>query len=152
MRPEAPAWALNMLRTARVGRLATTGASGQPLVVPVCFALRDDRIYSAVDLKPKRTRELRRVRNVRENPRVALVVDEYAEDWDALRWVMVEGTARVVEGDERAVALAALVDKYPQYRAMDLTRSAGDVLGIEPARILGWRASAPAGTPDDRGD
>ena len=137
----APAWARDMLRAARVGRLATAGASGQPLAVPVCFAVRDERIYSAVDLKPKRTRELRRVRNVRENPRVALVVDEYDEDWTTLRWVMVEGTARVVEGDERARALAALVEKYPQYAAMNLETRAGDVLGIVPARVLAWRAS-----------
>ena len=137
----APAWALAMLRAARVGRLATTGASGQPLVVPVCFAVRDDRIYSAVDAKPKRTRELRRLRNVRENPRVALVVDDYDENWTRLRWVIVEGTARIVEGDERAGALAALVEKYPQYTAMNLETQAGDVLGIGPARVLAWRAS-----------
>ena len=130
-----------MLRAARVGRLATSGASGQPLVLPVCFALCDERIYSAVDLKPKRTRDLRRVRNVRENPRVSLVVDEYDEDWTALRWVLVEGTAAIADGAERARALAALVAKYPQYAAMQLETHAGDVLGIGPTRVLAWRAT-----------
>ena len=78
---DAPAWAVEMCATARVGRLATADAAGQPLVVPVCFALVDDRLYWAVDGKPKRTRELRRVRNVCENPQVSLVVDVWDEDW-----------------------------------------------------------------------
>src|SRR5437773_11844661 len=120
MSVDGPSWAIDMLRTARVGRLATANRTGQPLVVPVCFALVDDSIYSAVDLKPKRTRELRRVRNVRENPQVSLVVDEYDEDWTKLRWVMVESTARVADGAERARALGALVAKYPQSAAMEL--------------------------------
>jgi PPOX class probable F420-dependent enzyme len=131
-----------MLRAARVGRLATADRAGQPLVVPVCFVIHDERIYSAVDLKPKRTRELRRVRNVRENPLVSLVVDEYDEDWTKLRWVMIEGAARVVDGPERERALAALVAKYPQYAAMDLARTAGDVLAIDPTRAVTWRADA----------
>ena len=129
-----------MLRAARVGRLATASKGGQPLVVPVCFVVHDERIYSAVDLKPKRTRELRRVRNVRENPLVSLVVDEYDEDWTKLRWVMIEGTARVVDGAERERALGSLVAKYRQYAAMDLTHTAGDVLAITPARLVAWRA------------
>ena len=138
---DAPSWAVDMLRTARVARLATADRAGQPHVVPVCFAVLDDRLYSAVDLKPKRTRELRRVRNVRENPHVSLVVDEYHEDWTKLRWVMIEGTAHVIDGDERARGLAALVTKYPQYAAMDLARTAGDVLAITPARVVAWRAT-----------
>ena len=129
-----------MLRAARVARLATANRTGQPLVVPVCFALVDDTIYSAVDLKPKRTRELRRVRNVRENPNVSIVVDEYDEDWTKLRWVMVEGTARVADGAERARALGALVAKYPQYAAMELATTAGDVLAMTPVRLVAWRA------------
>ena len=139
---DGPAWAVEMVRAARVARLATASANGQPHVVPVCFALVDDQIYSAVDLKPKRTRELRRVRNVRENPNVSLVVDEYDEDWTRLCWVMVEGTARVVDGAERGRALAALVAKYAQYARMELAHTAGDVLAIMPARVVAWRADA----------
>jgi PPOX class probable F420-dependent enzyme len=116
----------------------------------VCFALVDDRIYSAVDLKPKRTRELRRIRNVRENPRVSLVVDEYDdEDWTKLRWVMLEGTAAVVvDGPERERALGALVAKYAQYAGMDLVHTAGDVLSIEPTRVVAWRASVSGGVSE----
>ena len=137
----APAWAIDTLRTARVGHLATAGHDGQPLVVPICFALVGDTIYSAVDLKPKKTRELRRVRNVRENPKVSLVIDEYDEDWSRLCWVMVEGVARVAQAGERGIALVALVKKYAQYAAMDLTQTAGDVLAIAPSRVVAWRAT-----------
>src|SRR2546427_9985547 len=76
---DAPAWALALLREARVGRLATADADGRPLVVPVRYALDADgqRLYSAIDAKPKRTRQLRRLRNIRENPQVSVVVDQY---------------------------------------------------------------------------
>ena len=137
----APAWALAFLREARVGRLATADAAGHPLVVPVCFAVDAETLYSAVDDKPKRTRELRRLRNVAENPQVSLVVDEWSEDWARLCWVIVEGRADVLRGgSEWSRALALLVAKYPQYRAMDL-RTDRAVLRVRPERILAWRAA-----------
>jgi PPOX class probable F420-dependent enzyme len=139
---DAPAWAVDLLRTARVGHLATAAASGQPHVVPVCFALDGARLYWAVDAKPKRTRELRRLRNIAENPRVSLVVDVWDEEWGKLAWVMVEGVAAVVDdGGERTRALDALLAKYAQYRAMDLRVTAGAVVGVTPARVLAWRAT-----------
>jgi PPOX class probable F420-dependent enzyme len=137
----APAWALAFLREARVGRLATADAAGRPLVVPVCFAFDGEALYSAVDDKPKRTRELRRLRNVAENPHVALVVDEWDEDWSRLRWVIVEGTAEVLRsGGDFGRAIDLLVAKYPQYRMMDL-RTDGVVLRLRVERLLAWRAS-----------
>jgi PPOX class probable F420-dependent enzyme len=138
---DAPAWAVALLREARVGRLATADAAGRPLVVPVCFAVEGETLYSAVDDKPKRTRELRRLRNVAENPRVSLVVDEWSEDWSRLRWVIVEGRADVLRtGAEFSRALELLETKYPQYRAMDL-RTDGAVLRLRADRILAWRAT-----------
>ena len=137
---DAPAWAAEFLAVARVGRLATAGADGRPLVVPVCYALEGDRIYSAVDAKPKRTRELRRLRNIAANPRVSLVVDEYDEDWTRLRYVIVEGTADVLTGgDEFSRAVDRLVAKYPQYRALTLPRDSGAVIRIVPDRVVSWR-------------
>ena len=131
-----------MLRSARVGRLATADAAGRPLVVPVCYAFDGEAIYSAIDAKPKRAtgRGLRRIRNIEENPSVSLVVDEYDEDWARLRYVIVEGQATLLTGGEifgRAVDL--LRAKYPQYRAMGLDRAAGLVISIAPARFLSWR-------------
>jgi PPOX class probable F420-dependent enzyme len=137
----APAWALALLREARVGRLATADAAGRPLVVPVCFAFDGEALYSAVDDKPKRTRALRRLRNVAENPRVSLVVDEWHEDWSRLCWVIVEGAADIVRtGTDMSRAIHLLREKYPQYRAMDL-RTDGAVVRMRAERILAWRAS-----------
>ena len=87
------------LTAARVARLATTGADGQPHLVPVTFAVDGELIYVAVDHKPKTTVNLRRLRNIRENPRVAVLADHYAPDWDTLWWVRVDGRASVTAAD-----------------------------------------------------
>ena len=139
---EAPAWALALLRDARVGRLATADARGQPLVVPVCYAFDGERCYSAVDAKPKRTRELRRLKNIAANPQASLVVDVWDEDWAKLCWVMVEGRATVLErGQEFTRAIDLLIAKYPQYRAMGLDRTEGAVVHLDAGRVLAWRAT-----------
>jgi PPOX class probable F420-dependent enzyme len=138
-----PAWALAMLREARVGRLATADATGRPLVVPVCFTFDGAALYSAVDDKPKRTRALRRLRNVAENPQACLLVDLWDEDWTRLAWVRVDGRADVLAGGLDFVrAIGELRVKYPQYRTMELERD-GAVLRVRADRVRAWRA-APA--------
>jgi PPOX class probable F420-dependent enzyme len=130
-----------MLREARVGRLATAGTDGQPHVIPVCFVFDGRAIYTPVDEKRKRAapRGLRRVRNVKANPQVALVVDHYEEDWRRLRYLLVLGTAQLLEaGTEHARAIALLRDKYPQYRAMRLEER--PVIKITPGRVVAWEA------------
>jgi len=121
---------------ARVARLATADAAGTPHLVPIAFALAGETIYSAVDAKPKRTTALRRLANVRENPAVALLVDHYDEDWDALWWARADGIGRVLDPTEpeaeRAVAL--LLERYPQQRAV------GEVLAVDVERWSGWSA------------
>jgi PPOX class probable F420-dependent enzyme len=137
---DLPAWALALLRDARVARLGTADAGGRPLVVPVCYAFDGSRIYSAIDRKPKRTRGLRRIRNIAENPHVSLVVDEYHEEWRRLCWVIVEGRADVVTGGpEFAQAMDLLVVKYPQYRTLGFEREAGTMVRVTPERLLAWR-------------
>jgi len=132
-----------MLREARVGRLATADAAGRPLLVPVCFAFDGAALYSAVDDKRKRTRDLRRLRNVRDNPQASLLVDVWDEDWTRLAWVSVEGRADVLNaGADFTRALTLLRAKYPQYRAMDLERD-GAMLRLQADRILAWRAADP---------
>ncbi len=102
---------------ARVGRLATLDSDGRPHLVPIVFALVGDTLYSAVDAKPKRSRTLKRIENVRERPDVTVLVDRYDEDWTQLWWVRIRGRARVLdEGDEAGAALEALTAKYRQYR------------------------------------
>jgi PPOX class probable F420-dependent enzyme len=124
----------------RVARLATADAHGRPHLVPVVFVVVDDTVYSAVDSKPKRTTALRRLANVAENPRVALLADHYDDaDWDALWWVRGDGTARVLEMSEpearRAVQL--LADRYVQHREAP---APGPVLAVDVDRWSGWSA------------
>lgn len=132
----------SVLRRARVARLATADAEGQPHVVPVCFAYDGRTIDIAIDEKRKRVapERLRRVRNVQANPHVALVVDEYHEDWRRLWYVMALGEARMVRpgGKAHAAAVARLRRKYPQYQAMRLDER--PVLRITPRRVIGWAA------------
>jgi PPOX class probable F420-dependent enzyme len=134
-----PSWALNLLTEGRVARLGTADAAGRPLVVPICYAYDGRAIFSAVDAKPKRTRQLRRLRNIVENPHVALVVDEYDEDWSRLRWVIVEGRADLLDaGADHARGLDLLHTKYRQYQALGLPRES-PVIRIVPERFLTWR-------------
>jgi PPOX class probable F420-dependent enzyme len=128
----------------RVGHLATADGSGAPHVVPVCYAVDDAGLYFVADEKPKRrpARELVRLRNVRANPRAAVVVDDWDEDWTRLAWVLVRGPAAIV-ADRRAhaAAVALLRARYPQYRAMALDDpEEHPVVRIEPARVVLWRA------------
>jgi PPOX class probable F420-dependent enzyme len=108
------------LAAQRVAHLATADAAGRPHVVPICYALIDDKVYFTIDEKPKKKpRELKRLANLRANPFAALVVDRYDEDWSRLGWVMVQGAAEVLEsGAEHDAAQAALRKRYPQLAAM----------------------------------
>jgi len=124
---------------ARVARLATAGADGQPHLVPMTFAVDGDLIYTTVDHKPKKSANLRRLRNIRENPRVAVLVDQYSDDWEALWWVRIDGWASVVE-DERGLQhpIDMLADRYEQYRER---RPGGPVIVIQVDRWKGWQSS-----------
>src|SRR5215469_12536158 len=131
---------------ARVARLATASGDGQPHVVPVTFAVDGDLIFTAVDHKPKTTVNLRRLRNIGENPRVAVLADDYADDWETLWWVRVDGRASVLENDDRVRhQLDMLAERYEQYRQ---TRPTGPVIVIEAERWTGWAGALerlPAG-------
>jgi PPOX class probable F420-dependent enzyme len=133
-----PRQARALLASARVARLATVRPGGAPHLVPVCFALADETIYTAVDAKPKRTTDLARLANIAAEPRVALLADHYEDDWTRLWWVRVDGDAAVVaDADERGRALAALAAAYPQYASAP---PGGVVIAIEPRRWSGWRS------------
>lgn len=104
------------------------------------FTLVDDVMYTAVDHKPKRTTELKRLENVRATPEVSILVDEYDDrDWSTLWWVRLRGLARVVEeGPEYEQGIDALVAKYEQYRS---TRPSGPAMVVELIRWQWWSAS-----------
>ena len=129
------------LSVARVGRLATTGPDGRPHIVPCCFVLDGDVLYSAIDAKPKTSLRLRRISNIRTNPFAALLVDNYEEDWSLLWWIRVDGGARVLEtGAEFEGAIDRLVDKYDQYQA---DRPTGPVIAIDIVSVRTWSSTLP---------
>lgn len=122
---------------AAVARLGTVTPAGRPHVVPVVFALDRDVLWSAVDGKPKTSAQLRRVANIRSNPRVSLLVDHYASDWTALWWVRADGTAEVLAAEtaEGQRGISQLVAKYEQYQS-DPPR--GPVIVVRVERWTTW--------------
>jgi PPOX class probable F420-dependent enzyme len=126
------------LEVSRVGHLATADAKGAPHLVPVCYAVDGMSAYIAVDEKPKRTDiPLKRLRNIQQNPAVALTVDRWDEDWSRLAWIMLRGNAEILDsGAEHDAAQDRLRGRYPQYRAMDIAPL--PVIAIRIARVLGW--------------
>jgi PPOX class probable F420-dependent enzyme len=125
---------------APVARLATTGADLRPHLVPISFAALDqNRLVSAVDHKPKRTTALRRLANIKANPRVALLADHYDEDWSQLWWARADGVGQVLGPEEepqlRRAALEALAARYAQYRGQ---APAGSLVVVDVERWSGW--------------
>jgi PPOX class probable F420-dependent enzyme len=123
-----------------VAHLSTVRPDGGPHVVPIVFVLVDDTVYSAVDAKPKRSRELQRLANVRADPRCALLVDHYEEDWRQLWWVRADGRGEIV-GLRSAVhpGIRELVERFPQYRDEP---PSGPLLVITVERWSGWASTA----------
>ena len=124
----------------RVAHLATADRLGAPHLVPVCFCLDGMSLYITVDEKPKRLDiPLKRLRNIQENPAVAVTVDHWDEDWTRLGWVMLRGSADILAaGDEHDKAQQKLRLRYPQYRSMDLATL--PVIAVRINRVLAWGA------------
>ncbi len=135
-------WEYTFISEQRVARLATVDANGQPAVVPIVYAFDGAVLFTPLDAKPKSvaTDRLQRVRNINANPRVAVIIDSYSEDWRQLAWVHVRGQARIVtSGDDYAAGIALLGAKYPQYASMPL--AGRPLIVIEPTSIRSWQAS-----------
>ena len=126
----------------RVARLATASGSGEPHAIPVCFAFDGRLIHIALDEKPKDVppTRLKRIRNILENPKVALIADRYSEDWNLLAFVMVRGQADLVEpgAEEHTAAVRLLRGKYHQYEQMKIEEN--PVISIHPERVASWGA------------
>jgi len=118
-------------------RLSTASGAGEPHVVPATFAVVGDVVAIAVDHKPKRHSNLKRLRNIQENPAVSLLVDHYDEDWEQLWWVRADGRACVVDNAEAGELVQALLSKYDQYQDR---RPSGPVIQIRVSRWSGWVA------------
>lgn len=141
-RQAIPGTAKKRLTQARVARLATLDAKGRPHMVPICFTYDGKVFYTAVDQKPKRVSpdRLVRVQNIRTMPHVALLVDDYAEDWTQLWYVLIRGKATLIPRSadkERARAIRKLRAKYPQY-ARGMLLDDAPIIRISPERIASW--------------
>jgi PPOX class probable F420-dependent enzyme len=128
----------------RVAHLATADRRGVPHVVPICFAIYEATLYITIDEKPKRVAgtELRRLRNIAENPTVAVLVDRYDEDWSSLGWVMLRGAAAILrEGSEHRDAQDLLRCRYPQLRAMQIADQ--PVIAVRIESVTSWGNLGP---------
>jgi PPOX class probable F420-dependent enzyme len=132
-----PAVMRRLVAGARVARMATVDPDGRPNIVPVVFALDGDTLYSSIDDKPKQTRQVRRLENIRANPdKLTVLIDHYEESWPEVWWVRLRGAARVIEeGPERDRALALLAERYPQYEDMP---PQGAVIAVDITQWRGW--------------
>ncbi|MGC0421591.1 TIGR03668 family PPOX class F420-dependent oxidoreductase [Embleya sp. AB8] len=127
-------------QTSRVARLATVSGGGEPHLVPITFVLTGNALYFAIDHKPKTSSNLRRLSNIRENNRVSVLVDRYADDWSELWWARADGSAEIWDdGADRARALDLLRERYPQYREQLPT---GPVVAITVHTLSGWSFAA----------
>jgi PPOX class probable F420-dependent enzyme len=135
-----------LVSVARTAILATSGPGGHPRLVPICFILEGDVVLSPLDEKPKAVddpRTLARVRDIDAQPRVALLVQRWDEDWSRLAWVRLHGMASVLEpGDpEHGAALVPLRSKYPQYVTQAIDRRPMIRVGLD--RASSWAARRP---------
>ncbi len=128
------------LERVRHAHLATVGADGEPHLVPVCFCLDHDTLCITVDEKPKRADiPLKRIRNIQQNPMVAVTVDRWDEDWTRLAWIMLRGRADILaDGEEHNRAQHQLRLRYPQYHAMNLAPL--PVIAVRIKRVTAWGA------------
>ncbi len=117
--------------------LATADANGQPHVVVTIVAVEGNKLYTAIDQKPKSTRNLKRLRNIQSNPRVSVLADHYdPDDWSKLWWIRADGTARIIEDPEgMRHPIDLLAERYPQYQE---DRPEGPVIEITVTKWSGW--------------
>ncbi|MFT5132350.1 MAG: PPOX class probable F420-dependent enzyme [Gammaproteobacteria bacterium] len=129
-----------------VARFATLDAGQNIHQVPIVFVRYEDMLWSPVDGKPKQGRELARVRNLRINPNVSLLIDSYEQDWSRLWWIRVEGIANIVVAESGtdphvADAVQALRNKYPQYQDVPVLRKPETLIAIKPTKMTSWCAN-----------
>jgi PPOX class probable F420-dependent enzyme len=144
---------LEFIRGHRVARLATASVARQPAVIPICYVIDGGRLYTPIDEKPKSVdpSSLKRVRNICANPNIALVIDDYSEDWSKLAYVLISGNAEILspgnDALEHSRAVELLREKYSQYRAMAIDKR--PIIKITPVRIKRWPAEKQQSTMAD---
>ena len=123
----------DFMQSMRVMRVATVDSDGVPHNVPVCPVLDKDRIYFGTE------RKARKIRNIKANPRVTVVLDEYTEAWDYLRGVMIQGKARIVTAAEFRRLRKQIYAKYPQYESKAALGERDSVIvEVKPDKKFSW--------------
>lgn len=128
----------------KVARLATVDLSGNPHVVPVCFALSLDHCFVPLDAKPKTVRpfQLKRVQNILKHPSVCLIADQYSDDWSKLGFVLIRGSASILEhGPSHIEAIKLLKNRYTQYLTMGIEEF--PIISIEISSVSSWGNLTP---------
>ena len=126
--------ARSLVEQAPIARLASVTDLGAVDLVPITYAMSDDMLVTAIDHKPKTTKELKRLDNIRAHPEVALLVDHYDENWNELWWIRLRGRARILQNGQRFdTAVAALVAKYAPYQDRP---PKGPIIEID---LTGWQ-------------
>jgi PPOX class probable F420-dependent enzyme len=128
---ELPEGLKQVVDECRRATLSTKSADGTIAVVPVCFGLEGERIVMEIDDKPKGSKDLGRVRNIRRDPHVTLLFDRWHEDWTRLGWVMVKGIASL----EPPGDASSLTRRYPQYED---NPPVGPLIVVEPHHVRWW--------------
>lgn len=131
-----------ILNASPVGVLSTYSENGIH-AVPIVFALVDGVLWSPVDGKPKSSAHLKRLDNLSQNNRFTLLLDHYADDWNELWWISLEGSAEIVNLDERHTELsnrlkAALLQKYPQYKVVPLFSANNTLIKLTGHETRAW--------------
>jgi PPOX class probable F420-dependent enzyme len=135
---ELPAWAHELVVSARVARLGLLDERDRPRVLPVTFAVFEDALWTAIDRKPKRSAEPARVRRLRRRPEATLLVDAYFDDWSRLEWVELSGRVSILDASDAGDAIEALAAKYSQYRTEP---PPGPLLRLSPEGFACWRGA-----------
>jgi PPOX class probable F420-dependent enzyme len=139
---ETRLWERSFIDRQRVARLSTVDAKGWPHIVPIVFVFDGRRLFTPIDNKPKRVKpgQLQRVRDIQGNPQVAVLFDEYDEDWHKLAWVQIRGMAVFLEsGPDRETGIALLEARYPQYSTLPLAESPVIVITVQD--LVSWKAA-----------
>lgn len=133
------------IQRVRVARLATIDSKFKPHLVPVVFVFDGHHFFIPVDEKRKTAKpeKLKRIQNIQGNPNVALLIDEYSEDWTTLAFVMIQGIASIVKSKTQADILLQqaqkkLITKYVQYQKTGIGEMC---IMIKPEKVVSWTSS-----------
>jgi PPOX class probable F420-dependent enzyme len=124
----------------RVARLATADEDGHPTLIPICYAFDGYVFYTPLDEKPKSVpgTQLKRVHNIEARYEAALLIDQYADDWSQLGYILIHAHAELLypPAERHTQALQLLRDRYVQYNTMNLEQNA--VIVLTPERVTAW--------------